>query len=302
MLSIDRSGATDLRARRDVSRADAGARLELLPELSLSMAGALERHATHAAGEATTRWAPALRAGAELRLGERLSVLANAGRYVRVPTLGELHGTSAVVLGSPDLRPETGVSVDAGARGSLGTRAFSAWGDVFGFARFADDLVAYRRSSLGVVRPYNVASARVLGLELQAAAEALEHARLDLALTFADPRDTSAGRQVSNDLLPFQARLAGSAHLELFAKRLGGVDRAGLGAGVRHRASRVADRAGLVVIAEQWSVGFDSALLLLGERLSLRAAVDNALGAEQYDTVGMPLPGRSYHASAELWW
>lgn len=302
LLGIDRAGASGLRARREASRADASARLALSPELSLGLAGALERHATSGGSEALSEWTPAARLGAELRLLEELSLLGNAGRYARVPTLGELYGTSAVVLGNPDLAAESGLSFDLGVRGAARGRALSVSGDLFAFARFADDLIAYRRSSLGVVRPYNVASARVLGLELQTAAQAFDHARLELAATLTDPRDASDDRQVRNDLLPYQSRLTAHARLELYSKDLGGVDRAALGASGRHRASRVADPAGLVVIGEDWSLGLDASVLLLQERLAFRAAVENLQGRERYDTVGMPLPGRSYHASAELWW
>lgn len=302
LLSIDRTGGGGLRARRAASRLDAGGRLALTPDVSVALTGALERHATRGGGGAEVTWAPGARLGAEARPSEGLSLLANAGRYVRVPTLGELYGTSAVVLGNPDLASETGYSLDAGARGSLRAERFSAWAELFLFARFADDLVAYRRSSFGVVRPYNVASARVLGLELSAAAAALEHLRLDLALTLTDPRDTSEGRQLESDLLPFQSRLTGSARLELYGERIGGADRVAVAGSVRHRASRVADPAGLVVIAEEWTLGADSSVLLLERRLALRVAVENLLDAEQYDSVGMPLPRRSYHASAELWW
>lgn len=303
LLSIDRRAATGLRARRDVSRVDVSARLAPTSALSLAAVAALERHATAGAGEVGVEYAPAGRVGAELSLWEDLALLANFGRYVRPPTLGELYGTSAVVLGEPALRPESGFSVDAGLRGAKRGEALSVFGDAFAFARYADDLVAYRRSSLGVVRPYNVASARVLGLEVSAAARAFDHARLDLALTFSDPRDVSAGRQLKNDLLPFQSRFVGFARLELFDEhRRGALDRVALGLSARHRASRVADPAGLVVINPDFAIGTDASVKLLEERLALRIAAENILNREQYDTIGMPLPRRSYHASAELWW
>lgn len=302
LLAIERQGGPGVRARREVSRIDAGARFAASPWLSFALVTSLERHATHGVSREGARYSPQARAGVVARAGENVSLLANAGRYVRVPTLGELYGVSAVVLGNPDLGPETGLSADAGVRATLRGRSLSLWADAFGFARFADELVAYRRSSLGVVRPYNVANARVLGAELASVAEGFEHARLELALTLLDPRDTTEGRQVENDLLPFQARLAGSARFELFTERLGAVDRVAVASSARHRASRVADPAGLIVIAEEWSLGADASVFLLEKRLAVRGAVENLLDAEQFDSVGMPLPGRSYHASAELWW
>lgn len=290
------------RVRRETSRLDGSARIELGSQLSLALVGAAERHATSGSGGERELWAPAARVGAELRLGEQVSLLANAGRYTRVPTLGELYGMSAVVRGNPDLAEETGSSLDVGARATMPGRDFSLWADAFAFARVADDLVAFRRATFGTVRPYNVGRARFLGLELATAAQALDHARLDLALTLLDPRDISDDRQLESDLLPFQSRLVGSARLELYADRLAGVDRVALATTVLHRGSRVADPAGLVVIDAQWTLGADLAVFVLERRLALRGAVENALDARQVDTVGMPLPGRSVHASAELWW
>ena len=298
LLAID----PGLRARRDTSRIDGSARLELGPQLSLSLVGAAERHATSGGGDQRDLLAPAARVGAELRLSEQLSLLANAGRTTRVPTLGELHGISAVVRGNPALVEEVGTSLDVGARATLPGRDLSLWAEAFGFARVADDLVAYRRATFGTVRPYNVGRARFLGLELATAAQAFDHARVDLALTLLDPRDVSDDRQLASDLLPFQSRLVGSGRFEVFAERWAGADRVALAAAAHYRGSRVADPAGLVVIDAQWTLGADLSVFVLERRLALRGAVENALDARQVDTVGMPLPGRSIHGSAELWW
>jgi iron complex outermembrane receptor protein len=291
-----------LRARRDASRIDASARVEIDRDLSLALVGALERHATLGGSDHSEVLAPAVRAGAELRLDEHVSLLANVVRSTRVPTLGELYGVSAIVRGNPALVSETGHSVDLGARAALRGDDLSLGGDVFVFARVADDLVAYRRASFGAVRPYNVGRARFLGLEFSGNALAFDHARLDVALTLLDPRDLSEGRQIENTLLPFQARLVGSARLELFADGLGRIDRVAVGASAQHRSSRVADPAGLVVIEEQWTLNSDLAVLLVDRRLALRLAAENLLDSEQFDSVGMPLPGRRYYGSAELWW
>lgn len=300
-LAID-ALAPVVRARRSVSRADAGARLALDDDLSLATALALERHVTEQSAEATSRLSPGARLGLEWRVVQGLSVLSNLGRYERVPTLGELHGVSAVVLGNPELVAERGTSWDAGIRGGFRGRALAFSGDLFGFVRFADELIAYRRSSLGVIRPYNVGSARVLGLEAQSALVVADHVELDLAATLLDPRDTSEGRTTTNDLLPYQSRLSTFARLELFARRALGFDRMHIAGSFRQRGSRVAEPAGLIVIADQKTVGADAGVALLSNRLKAGVAVENLLDEEQYDAVGLPLPRRKYSASAELWW
>lgn len=305
LLSIDRAEGFGLRARREVPRVDASVRYLPVEALTLSALGAAECHGTFGpiGGEHCSEFAPSGRLGVAVRALRGLAFLANAGRYVRVPTLGELYGSSAVVLGNDQLLPEKALSLDVGLRASHGSRRkLGVFLDAFASSRFASDLIAYRRSNFGVVRPYNVAESRVLALELNAGVEALGHARLESAATFLDPRDTTEGRRLVNDIIPFQSRLVSTTRFELHADALGFLDRGAVGSTLDYRSSRYADPAGLVVLPEQWLVGFDVAAWTWDARLRLAASLENALDRRQIDVVGYPLPGRSYHASAELWW
>jgi vitamin B12 transporter len=304
LLGVARGTGAGLDARREVGRADLSARIALSEQLELGVLGALECHGTRGPGTATRcdPLAPGVRAGATFQPNANVVLLANVGRYVRVPTLGELYGSSAFVLGNSALSPERGVTADAGVRALGAGRRARVSVDLYGFVRQASDLVAYRRSSFSAVRPYNIGTARVMGLELAGAAEALSHLRLDASATLSDPRNVTAGRQVVADLIPFQSRLAGFARLELFHEPDEIADRFGIGASGRYRSSRVADPAGLVIIPEQYSFGLDASALFWSRRLALRAALDDLFDARLLDSVGYPLPGRSYHASAELWW
>ncbi|XXY15365.1 TonB-dependent receptor [Sorangium sp. So ce216] len=307
-LGIDhQSGAAPLRALRATSRASASASFTPAPWLEIHALGALEHHATRVAGDggAAGLVEPSGRLGARLRLAEGVALFANVGRYVRVPALGELHGISPIVRGNPELEPEQGVTAELGARAAAAlprARAEVSL-ELLGFSRLASDLVAYRRAGLGAVRPYNVHGARVLGLELTASASALDHVRAALTLTALDPRDTSPERGIVSDLLPFQSRLVAAPSLEAYAEPgwlRGG--RASLGARLLYRSSRVADRAGLIVLPEQAALDVELAVLALDGRLSGRLAVENATGARMLDAVGFALPGRSVHAAMEVWW
>jgi outer membrane cobalamin receptor len=201
-----------------------------------------------------------------------LSFFASGARAVRVPTLGETFGASAVLRGNPALREESGLGAEAGARLEAGapTDAVRASLEVLGFARFADDLIAYRRTSLGGVRPFNVGHARILGGEVSAAADVMRHVRADVALTALDPRDLDA-EDTLRDLLPHQARLVVAPALTLYADDpidAWPVDRASLASRLLFRSERVA----------------------------------NVLDDQATDTLGLPLPGRSVHVAAEVWW
>ncbi len=96
-----------------------------------------------------------------------LSARANAGRYVRTPTLGEMFGDRGSVIGNPDLKPETGINADTGltwtlaGRGPLSLlRAEVAW-----FGTWSEDLIVFWQNSQDTVRADNISAAEILGLE-----------------------------------------------------------------------------------------------------------------------------------------
>ena len=247
--------------------------------------------------------APEGRLGARYQWGA-FEVRSNIGRYARVPTLGELYGVSASVRGSSALVPEQGLAWDGGARWEAPLGPVWTYVDIFGFARRVSDLIAYRRSSLGAVQPYNVGSARILGAELEAGAQWAEHARATLALTVLDPRVTTAGRNLSNDLVPYQSRFFGSLFVEGFVDPgLRPLHRAGLDARLIHRSSRLADPAGLLVLPASTALDLGASLGFgHADGVSLRIAVDDVFDARRFDFIGYPVPQRNWHASLEASW
>lgn len=254
-------------------------------------------------GQGCADLVPELRAGVRQHWGG-FELRSNLGRYVRVPTLGELYGISSAVRGSAALLPERGLSWDLGARWEAPLGPFWVYLDAFGFLRHVRDLIAYRRTSFGAVTPYNVASARVLGAEFEAGAQFAQHGRASLSLTVLDPRDTTSSRAVTNDLVPHESRLVGSLYAEAFVDPdVGGLRRAGLDARLNHRASRLADPAGLIVLPASTTLDLGATLNFGRDHdFSLRAAVDDVFDARHFDFIGYPVPGRSFHCSAEATW
>ena len=242
-----------------------------------------------------------MRAGALWKLGV-WSLRANLSNGHRVPTLGELYGISPLVRGSSALVPEAGVSGDLGARWEAALGPAQAYLDGFGFARSVSDLIAYRRSSLGAITPYNVGSARVLGAELEGGAVWARRVRSSLSLTLLDPRDTTAGRALTNDLIPFQSRTVGSAFIEgFFEPKSPKIKRVGLDARYSYRSSRFADPAGLIVLPATNEVDVGSSLTIASS-ITLRGAIDDVFDSRHFDFIGYPVPGRTYHLSLEAWW
>jgi vitamin B12 transporter len=291
-------------AERLTLRAAASASVEVTPRVSLRPLGALDCHDTGTEpGSGCDTLEPSGRFGALVAL-DPFTLFGNVGRYARVPTLGELYGTSLLVHGQPSLRSEAGVTLDAGARyvrsdpAQIQPVAIS----LSAYVRQATDLVSFVRTAQDYLVPINLGEARIAGLELDAGAGFARYFAADLAATLTDARDRTPDRALVNDLLPYHSRLVlapgvrgRTPELTRFA-----VTRAMLGARLVYQSSRYGDPAGQAVIPEQASVDVDAAVEGLGGAAVLRGRVSDVFDAARFDVVGFPLPGRSLFVSLEL--
>jgi iron complex outermembrane receptor protein len=247
---------------------------------------------------------PSARLGVKVG-GAPVALLVNGGRYARAPTLGERYGISGSVRGNPALTAEHGLTADVGVRASAppGWHLADAAIDVFAFARYTNDLIAYERQSTGFVKPYNVGAARTFGGELAATISPVRFLRADLAVTVLDPRDVSASRTTSNDLLPYQARLVVTPRVEakvpVATRVVRGVK---LAVTYFYEAARYADPAGLIVIPAQGSLDVEAEVALLDEHLFWRGRLSNLLDQTRVDLYGYPLPGRAGYMNLEARW
>jgi vitamin B12 transporter len=291
-------------AQRITFRTAASAALALTPRASLRPLVLFECHdtgTTHGSGCDT--FEPSGRLGGLVTL-EPFSLFASVGRYARVPTLGELFGTSVLVRGQPTLRSEEGATIDAGARfvrpavGEAAPLAVS----LSGYVREATDLVTYVRTAQDYLVPVNLGEARVAGLELDASAGFARFFSAELAATLTDARDRTPGRTLVNDLLPYHSRLIVAPGLRARTPQLlpFALTRATLGTRLVYQSSRYGDPAGQAVIPEQASLDVDAALSGLGGAAILRARMSDVFDAARFDVVGFPLPGRSLFVSLEL--
>ncbi|MBM4358597.1 MAG: TonB-dependent receptor, partial [Deltaproteobacteria bacterium] len=160
--------ASSLEARRHLLHGDVELRLFKGERGLVLGAVAIDCHTTSAGRTAETCGilAPSGRIGARVSLGAGAAVFGNVGRYVREPTLGELYGISSALRGNDGLVPETGSAIDLGVVVARRDGPLSGHVQIDAFVRYADELIAFERSSFGTVRPYNVGSARTLGAEL----------------------------------------------------------------------------------------------------------------------------------------
>ncbi len=318
-LGMDVGSEPSLRARRITSRGAVSASWFAMDAVALHGMTSAECNGTTAGGRVPWTFPPNVTSPSEgavcgtvdpsARFGVEIgppsvTVLANVGRYVRVPTLSELYGVSASVRGNGELRSEHGVTFDVGLRARRGRDNgpfSSAFIDVFGFVRNADDLVTYAFSQLGFVVPFNVGSARVIGAEVLAGLRPLPFAQLELAGTVLDPRDTSPGH-LPNDVLPYQSRLRLVPRLELEARPGSrAFERVKTSLTYIYESNRKADRAGTVIVPEQGSLDLEVEVATL-EHLTVRARGANLLDQTRVDLVGYPLPGRALYVALEARW
>lgn len=248
---------------------------------------------------------PSGRLGAELGDSD-IKLLGNVGRYVRVPTLGEVFGVSGVIRGNPELDPERGFTAELGVRAHANERGVlrGAYADVFLFVRAADNLIAYVRAGQGYVIPYNVGTARVIGAEALLGVALSSFLRADVAATLQDPRDTSAERTTVNDILPFRSRMILAPRVAAFHDFEGSpvLSRVDGSVSYTHQASRYADPAGLGLIAEQGSLDVTAQATWFHHHWVTRARVADLFDQRRTDVIGYPLPGRSAFFSLETTW
>jgi vitamin B12 transporter len=291
-------------AQRLTLRTAASAALALTPHASLRPLVLFECHDTGTTpGSGCDTFEPSGRLGGLVTL-DPFSLFASVGRYARVPTLGELFGTSVVVRGQPTLRSEEGATFDVGARFVRPAAAETAPLSVSlsGYLRDATNLVTYVRTAQDYLVPVNLGKARVAGLELDASAGFARFFSAELAATLTDARDRTPGRTLVNDLLPYHSRLIVAPGVRARTPALlpFAVTRATLGTRLVYQSSRYGDPAGQAVIPEQASFDVDAALSGLGDAAVLRARMSDVFDAARFDVVGFPLPGRSFFVSLEL--
>ncbi len=302
-LALASAGLPERQASSTWSRFHAEANAKPAPALELRGGAALEAARTDGEGAPERALLPTARAGAAVSPIEALTFYSTIARYVRPPTLAERYGSSPTVLGNPLLQEESGGSLDVGARAKLDAdEVLELAADVTGFGRLASGLITYQRSSAGILKPYNLGDARVLGLESAVSVRVLRALAADVSLTWMDARDTSPERSTTRNAIPFLSRLVVTPSL---AAELRDVvpeirwDLARVGVDLLYRSTRTADPAGLVTLPEALDLGASVACGFARGAFTARARLTNLLDRPSTDLLGYPLPGRAFHIGIE---
>lgn len=153
--------------------------------------------------------------GVGWRITPWVEARANWGRYVRVPNLYELFGDRGGTIGNSSLKPETGTNRDIGVRFSgSAPRALITRGVVEAvyFHNTVDDAIVFWEV-YNRMRPFNLGSTRVRGVELHGTATTGFNVSLSGNVTIQQPLNTSPGLYFDNDL-PHQPRVQANLRAE----------------------------------------------------------------------------------------
>ena len=272
-------------------------RLAVIPSLRLEAAKDTitrpERYRLMGADtQPATYWLPNARLALVQWASEQVTLRANLGRYGRLPSLTERYGNTGLLLGNPNLVPESGTNADVGANWTRKGERLRLSLDGALFAVWARNLIHFLLAG-PYLRPENVGRARILGAETSATVDWRRRFRFFGQTTFTDARDQenvsgSYGKQLS-----FRPRLRAYARPELRDLPLAGRWRWGLYADLDVTGGNYLDSANLVEVNTRVLFGAGGQISAPHWGLRLVASAYNLANTPVVDFTGYPLPGRS---------
>ncbi len=222
-------------------------------------------------------------------LPDRLKLRASQGTAFRSPSFLDLYGRSAFYNGNPDLRPERARGWDAGVdwylSGNRGTIGITWFDTNF------DNLIA---SSPDFTTVINVQRARTRGLEVAGQGSLPGGVEVRLAYTHLEADNLTTGRRLLR-------RPQHSANVDLWHEFGGGFS---AGAGVAWVADRVDVHAATfaTIEADDYLVTRIYAAWRVGDRLTIKARVENLFDRMYEPVHGYPQPGIGGFAGVEWRW
>ena len=235
---------------------------------------------------ANTRDLTSLRSGVRLDLTSFMMFKANAGRVFRVPSFYELFGDRGGVVGNVNLRPEYGLTWDAGLRYADGTTTLEG---AFFDHRY-EDLIQFVHTSQATSRPVNIGKARVYGVEMTAQRRFGSRVNLSGNYTYQRARDVSDIPHLTGNILPNRPPHA------LFVRATMHLGRCTAFYDYAFEDGNFLDQANRRPLLSR-HVHNAGVKVDTGLRFHIGLEVKNLTGAQIADTWGYPLPGRAFFMS-----
>ena len=287
----DRLAPTVPESTRDVGTLAAEAQLDLrIGEVRLEARGSgrVELASAAIVDEARPLTVlPTLRLGVAIAPIPWLAIQASFATAGRLPTVVELFGDRAFLVGNPNLRPEQSLGGDLGMVFSGASELVRGEAELRGFVMHIDDLVVYRRSEASQVVPENRASALNVGLEARLSGTIASLVELMGALTILDARDATTSR-----LLPLRPPVSSVVRGGVVLDPGAPLGPLRLFVDLEYVSATFADPANLIALPERARFGL-GATLEVAEHAQIALTVRDLLDARGLDLLGAPLPGRS---------
>lgn len=226
------------------------------------------------------------RLGISYRATDWLEFRANAAESFRPPSMGELYLVLGPLQPNPDLEPERGRMIDAGAILS-GRRAMA---QISAFVGRTENLISYEIVSGGRSKPFNFLDAEVVGAELEAATRPLSWLALRGGWGMARTRNLLEDPRYRDKELPYRPAHRIFARVSVHPRNWEGFVEA------HHQSRQWVNRSNTVSLPEQtwFRVGAGRRLTLHPWETWISAQADNVFDAHLVDQFGFPRAGRAF--------
>ncbi len=232
-------------------------------------------------------------AGFRVQPAAFITIKGNWGLYYRVPTFFEMFGNLGSVTGDSSLRPESGqnrdigvvVAIpDAGALSSVFIEAIYLYNEV-------EDLILFFPNSQSTIKPQNIGSAAIGGIELSWSAALYGSLTVSGNYCRLDSRDRGPVPYYNGNALPGRPKQQASLSFDYQAP--------GWRAGYElcYIGSNFLDRANHREAGGRCMHNVSLVLKPSGEGISFAVEGYNLGGEQACDVSGFPLPGRSFLVS-----
>jgi outer membrane cobalamin receptor len=239
-------------------------------------------------------WSPSI--GAQVLPVQWLTLRGNIGYFERAPNFSELYGNGGSVIGSGDLKPESGLNRDVGFILTWTPPPLDSLRIEYAyFNNDINDIIIFYATGTRALKATNIGAARIRGDEVSVNATAIGHIRLDLNYTYQDAQNRSTanyGHYVGNQL-PGRPANELYTRVELFN------DYGKLFYEFSYVSGNYLDQANFKEVPSRdvHSLGCSWQVL---PPLTLNFEARNITDNQVSDVGGFPLPGRSYFGSVRV--
>jgi len=237
--------------------------------------------------------------GIKARLVDQLYFKGNAYRGFRQPTFTELFGDRGALIGNPQLSSEKALNFDAGLSYSMPDTDWMTAGYVEAtyFRNYVSNLIQFLQTSQFTAKAFNLNKALITGIEAVARATFVDRLTVAANYTWQQAKDTS-GTVTDGSYLPGRPKHELAAQLiwreqwldELYTSLTGEY---------RYMSDMFLDTQNLLNVKHR-SIVTAGLSVTVFDRVTTAFTARNITNDRTVDTVGYPLPGRSYWGSVTV--